>query len=119
MIDVGNRFPGDGGRAASISLIEEGTQCKVRMANLAIVGSHSTNGVAAIHSALLRKITVKDLAEMYPDRFNNKTMAQQFVEYLLSHTAHEALRMGGLQSGRFWLFRLGRGQQARQPAASS
>src|SRR6185503_19941413 len=45
MIDVGNRFPGDGGRAASISLIEEGTQCKVRMANLAIVGSHSTNGV--------------------------------------------------------------------------
>jgi len=73
MIDVGNRFPGDGGRAASISLIEEGTQCKVRMANLAIVGSHSTNGVAAIHSALLRKITVKDLAEMYPDRFNNKT----------------------------------------------
>ena len=43
------------------------------MANLAIVGSHSTNGVAAIHSDLLRKITVKDLAEMYPERFNNKT----------------------------------------------
>src|SRR5262249_403200 len=46
---------------------------KVRMANLAIVGSHSTNGVAAIHSELLRKTTVKDLAEMYPDRFSNKT----------------------------------------------
>jgi starch phosphorylase len=43
------------------------------MANLAIVGSHSTNGVAAIHSQLLRAITVKDLAEMYPERFNNKT----------------------------------------------
>jgi starch phosphorylase len=43
------------------------------MANLAIVGSHSTNGVAAIHSELLRTTTVKDLAEMYPDRFNNKT----------------------------------------------
>ena len=43
------------------------------MANLAIVGSHSTNGVAAIHSQLLRTRTVKDLAEMFPDRFSNKT----------------------------------------------
>ena len=43
------------------------------MANLAIVGSHSTNGVAAIHSELLRKTTVKDLAETFPERFNNKT----------------------------------------------
>ena len=43
------------------------------MANLAIVGSHSTNGVAAIHSELLRKTTVKDLAELYPERFSNKT----------------------------------------------
>ena len=43
------------------------------MANLAIVGSHSTNGVAAIHSELLRKTTVKDLAEIFPERFNNKT----------------------------------------------
>jgi starch phosphorylase len=43
------------------------------MANLAIVGSHSTNGVAAVHSKLLRTTTVKDLAEMFPERFNNKT----------------------------------------------
>ena len=43
------------------------------MANLAIVGSHSTNGVAAIHSQLLRTMTVKDLAEMFPERFSNKT----------------------------------------------
>ena len=43
------------------------------MANLAIVGSHSTNGVAAIHSQLLRTMTVKDLAEIFPERFNNKT----------------------------------------------
>jgi starch phosphorylase len=43
------------------------------MANLAIVGSHSTNGVAGIHSELLRTTTVKDLAEMFPERFNNKT----------------------------------------------
>src|SRR6202047_3358875 len=43
------------------------------MTNLAIVGTHSTNGVAAIHSRLLRSMTVKDLAEMFPERFNNKT----------------------------------------------
>ena len=70
---VRERFPGDEGRVERMSLIEEGAQRSVRMANLAIVGSHSTNGVAAIHSELLRKITVKDLAEMFPERFNNKT----------------------------------------------
>src|SRR5271157_837463 len=67
------RFPGDDGRTDRVSLVEEGGQRKIRMANLAIVGSHSTNGVAAIHSKLLRATTVKDLAEMYPERFSNKT----------------------------------------------
>jgi starch phosphorylase len=71
--DVRGRFPDDHGRAARVSLIEEGPEQQVRMANLAIVGSHSTNGVAAIHSRLLRTETVKDLAEAFPDRFNNKT----------------------------------------------
>src|SRR5436309_322482 len=71
--DVQARFPGDGDRVARVSLIEEGTEQKVRMANLAIVGSHSTNGVAAIHSRLLRTVTVRDLAELFPARFNNKT----------------------------------------------
>jgi len=67
------RFPGDGGRLERVSLLEEGAERKIRMANLAIVGSHSTNGVAAIHSGLLRTVTVRDLAEMFPERFNNKT----------------------------------------------
>src|SRR6266436_8256024 len=71
--DVRRRFPGDEGRLVRTSLIEEGPVKHVRMANLAIVGSHSTNGVAAIHSALLRSTTVKDLAEMFPERFSNKT----------------------------------------------
>jgi glycogen phosphorylase len=70
---VRRRFPGDDGRVARTSLIEEGPEKHVRMANLAIVGSHSTNGVAAIHSALLRSTTVRDLAEMFPERFGNKT----------------------------------------------
>jgi starch phosphorylase len=67
------RFPADGGRLGRVSLIEEGPSKHVRMANLAIVGSHSTNGVAAIHSHLLRTVTVKDLAALFPERFNNKT----------------------------------------------
>ena len=71
--DVRSRYPGDAPRIARMSLIEEGSERKVRMANLAIVGSHSTNGVAAIHSQLLRTVTVRDFAEMFPDRFNNKT----------------------------------------------
>jgi glycogen phosphorylase len=71
--DVRKKYPGDEGKVSRISLIEEGPFRRVRMANLAIVGSHSTNGVAAIHSKLLRTTTVKDLAEMFPQRFNNKT----------------------------------------------
>ena len=66
-------YPRDEGRVERISLVEEKPSPKIRMANLAIVGSHSTNGVAAVHSKLLRTTTVKDLAEMFPDRFNNKT----------------------------------------------
>ncbi len=71
--DIRTRFPGDAGRAARTSLVEEGPMKHIRMANLAIVGSHSTNGVAAIHSELLRRTTVRDLAEAFPERFNNKT----------------------------------------------
>jgi glycogen phosphorylase len=71
--EVRVRFPKDEGRVERISLVEEGSSRKIRMANLAIVGSHSTNGVAAVHSRLLRTTTVKDLAEMFPERFNNKT----------------------------------------------
>jgi starch phosphorylase len=70
---VRNRYPGDDGRVQRVSLVEETPQRKIRMANLAVVSSHSTNGVAAIHSELLRTMTVKDLAEMFPERFNNKT----------------------------------------------
>jgi glycogen phosphorylase len=70
---VRTRFAGDEERVQRISLVEEGSERKIRMANLAIVGSHNTNGVAAIHSRLLRTMTVKDPAEMFPERFKNKT----------------------------------------------
>ncbi|SIO04576.1 glycogen phosphorylase [Singulisphaera sp. GP187] len=66
-------YPGDAAKAARMSLIEETQARQVRMANLAIVGTHSTNGVAAIHSELLRTTTVADFAAMFPERFSNKT----------------------------------------------
>jgi starch phosphorylase len=70
---VRTQFPGDEGLVQRVSLVDEAAGRKVRMANLAIVGSHSTNGVAEIHSELLRTTTVKDLASIFPERFNNKT----------------------------------------------
>src|SRR6202795_1020205 len=74
MLDsVRTQLPGDEGLVQRVSLVDEAGGRKIRMANLAIVGSHSTNGVAAIHSGLLRTTTVKDLANIFPERFNNKT----------------------------------------------
>lgn len=71
--DAGHRYPGDAGRLERMSVIEESGERQVRMANLAIVGSHSVNGVARIHSELLRTRVVTDFAAMFPERFNNKT----------------------------------------------
>jgi len=71
--DVRRRFPGDEARVQRVSLIEEQPTRRVRMAHLAVVGSHSTNGVAAIHSQLLRTRVLCDFAELFPERFNNKT----------------------------------------------
>ena len=71
--DVRQQFPGDEDRTARMSLTEGTPIAQIRMANLAIVGTHSTNGVAQIHSDLLRTRVVRDFAEMFPQRFNNKT----------------------------------------------
>ena len=70
---VRRRYPGDDARVQRVSLIDEGSTRRVRMAHLAVVGSHSTNGVAAIHSELLRTHVLRDFADLYPERFNNKT----------------------------------------------
>jgi len=71
--DVKQRYPGDEQRISRMSLVEDQPARKVRMAHLAVVGTHSTNGVAKIHSDLLRKSVLNDFAEMFPERFNNKT----------------------------------------------
>jgi starch phosphorylase len=70
---VREKRPGDEARAARMSLIEEGEPKKLRMAHLAMVGSHSTNGVARIHTELLKQTVVPDFAELFPERFNSKT----------------------------------------------
>ncbi len=71
--DVRKKFPDDLEKIQHLSLIDENEGRSVRMANLAVVGSHSTNGVAKIHSELLQKKTLKEMAEVFPERFNNKT----------------------------------------------
>jgi starch phosphorylase len=73
LADVQRRFPGEPKRVERMSLIDEAATRHVRMANLAIVGTHSTNGVAQIHSDLLRTRVVSDFADLFPKRFNNKT----------------------------------------------
>ncbi|MDR0331691.1 MAG: glycogen/starch/alpha-glucan phosphorylase [Chitinispirillales bacterium] len=70
---VSYKFPGDIDRLRRMSIIEEGDDKQVRMAYLAIVASHSINGVSALHSELLSSGLVKDFYEMWPERFNNKT----------------------------------------------
>jgi starch phosphorylase len=66
-------YPGDLEKKRSMSLIEEGNVQMVRMANLAVVGGHSVNGVAALHTELLKKHLFADFDAFYPGRINNKT----------------------------------------------
>jgi starch phosphorylase len=70
---VSQHWPGDLGRLERMSLIAEAPTKQVRMAHLAIVGSHSINGVAAVHSELVKTQLVPDFAAFWPERFNNKT----------------------------------------------
>ncbi len=71
--DVSVRYLGDENKMRDMSIIEEDTEKRIRMAHLAIVGSHSVNGVASLHSRLLKEKELKDFDEMYPGKFNNKT----------------------------------------------
>ncbi len=67
------QYPGDNERVARLSLIEEGAEKKVRMANLACVGSHAINGVATLHTELLKHNLFRDFYELFPEKFSNKT----------------------------------------------
>src|SRR5436305_8544349 len=73
LLKVGQSDPLDFERTRRMSIIEEADEKQVRMALLAIVGSHSVNGVSALHSELIKKTLVPDFAKLWPERFNNKT----------------------------------------------
>jgi starch phosphorylase len=94
--EVRARFPSDEARVARMSLIGEEGEKRVRMAHLATVGSHAVNGVAALHSDLLKASVLKDFCELWPERFSNKTngvtprrflgLANPRLRELLDHT---------------------------------
>ena len=73
LADVARRYPGDVDRLRRMSIIEEAGESRIRMAYLAIVGSFSVNGVAALHTDLLKAGLFKDFYEFWPEKFNNKT----------------------------------------------
>lgn len=73
LAEVSAKFPGDNGKLRRMSIIEEAGEKSVRMANLAVVGSHKVNGVAALHSQILVDKIFSDFAEMTPGKFTNKT----------------------------------------------
>ncbi len=70
---VATHYPGDFGRLERMSIVQEQPEKAIRMANLSVVGSSSTNGVAALHTRLLMDGMMRDFADFYPERFNNKT----------------------------------------------
>ncbi|MFW5808478.1 MAG: glycogen/starch/alpha-glucan phosphorylase [Spirochaetota bacterium] len=70
---IKQKYPNDVKRVAQMSIVEEGETKNIRMANLSIVGSHSVNGVAALHTDILKKDFFRYFYELWPERFNNKT----------------------------------------------
>ncbi len=84
LTEVGERFPGDVELMRHVSIYQEGHPQRLRMANLATVGSFSVNGVAALHTKLLRERVLSDFNRIWPDKFNNKTNGVTQRRWLLS-----------------------------------
>ena len=82
MDEVEARWPGDGEKKRALSLIEESGGKKVRMAHMSVLGSHATNGVAALHTRLLCERLFPEFFELYPDRFLNLTNGVTFRRWL-------------------------------------
>jgi starch phosphorylase len=103
--EVARRWPGDNARLARMSLIEEGYEPQVRMAYLAIVGSFSVNGVAELHSDLLKQGLFRDFYELWPKQFNNKTNGVTQRRWLAA--ANPGLRkLAGETIGEDWITHL-------------
>lgn len=94
-----DKYPGDESKIQRMSIIEKG---RVRMANLSIVGSHKVNGVAAIHSGILKNEVFKDFAELYPDKFTNITNGVTQRRWLL-HANPELAKFISKRIGDGWI----------------
>ena len=105
--EVSQKWPGDGGRQIRMSIIEEGDDKKVRMAHLAIVGSHAVNGVSALHTELIKSSLVPDFYQFWPDKFGNKTNGVTPRRWLLkANPGLASLISGAIGDG--WITDLGK-----------
>ncbi len=115
LAEVARTWPGDNLRQRRMSIIEEGPEPMVRMAYLALVGSFSVNGVAALHSALLKHGLFSDFYALWPHKFNNKTNGVTPRRWLAA--CNPALRrLIGTTIGEGWLTDLDRLEQLREHA---
>ncbi len=105
MSEISQRFPGDQARMQRMSIIEEGSEQKVRMANLAIIGSKFVNGVAQIHTDILRRSLFKDFAELSPEKFQNKTNGITQRRWLLQCNPELAALISS-RIGEDWILKL-------------
>ena len=126
ILEINHRFlqkvveiwPHDADRLRRMSLIEEGATKQVRMAHLAVVGSHSVNGVAALHTELLQKTLLQDFHELWPERFNNKTNGVTPRRWLLkSNPMLAALISDNIGDG--WIMDLGKLRALEQYATDA
>src|SRR5690606_27203431 len=76
------KFPGEPDFLTSVSIVDEREGRRLRMGHLAFIGSHTINGVSALHTDLMRKTTFRDLHRLYPDRIENKTNGITFRRWL-------------------------------------
>ena len=95
-------WPGDVAKQQALSLIEEGHDPQVRMAYLAIVGSFSVNGVAALHTELLKEGLFKTFYELWPEKFNNKTNGVTPRRWL-AHCNPKLTQLIGEKIGQDWV----------------
>jgi len=95
-------WPGDNEKQRALSLIEEGHEPQVRMAHLAIVGSYSVNGVAALHTELLKAGLFNDFYQLWPEKFNNKTNGVTPRRWL-SHCNKSLAELISTKIGKTWV----------------
>ncbi|MBR9912243.1 MAG: glycogen/starch/alpha-glucan phosphorylase [Gammaproteobacteria bacterium] len=105
--EVAKKWPGDSDRLQRMSIIGEGGHKSVRMAYLALVGSHSVNGVAALHTQLLKEGLFKDFYELWPEKFNNKTNGVTPRRWL-AHSNPELRQLLNDTIGNEWIMELDR-----------